>query len=146
MFPVVAGYGWAESQPDPGITYCDGVVITVYDGVPPGGGGGGLLPLTVHAALHQGGGGLTVLDVDCYLVAARVAAITADHGPSLSDRERNKKYIKCSVLFVYIDIDIDGCLVLEWEHSDSPLSELFRLFSDLEPSDSWPLSPLDREL
>ena len=54
--------------------------------------------------------------------------------------------------------DIDSCLVLEEISSgelrqpEHPLeadsdSQLFRLvFSDLEPSDSWPLSPLDREL
>ena len=53
--------------------------------------------------------------------------------------------------------DIDRCLVLEQfspgelPQPEQPLeaedSQLCRLdFSDLEPSDSWPLSPLDREL
>ena len=79
------GYlGGAEPQPDPGVTDGDGVIVTrdhsVSDHTRPR----GLLPLTVHAALHQRrglaglGGDLAVLDVDSNFVSTRVFIITAE--------------------------------------------------------------------
>ena len=87
-------------------------------------------------------------------MGAGVLAITATDQDSQYPSLNTGKYQRN---IIERERDIDRCLVLEQfspgelPQPEQPLeaedSQLCRLdFSDLEPSDSWPLSPLDREL